>query len=302
MKAMYLQPKEGEFNFKDADRFVELGEKYGMQLIGHTLIWHSQAPDWFFIGKDGKEVSRDVLIERMRKYIQTVVSRYKGRIKGWDVVNEAILDKGDWRQSKFYQIIGEDFIELAFQFAHEADPDVELYYNDFSMSQKGKREGVVRMVRKLKDKGVQINGIGMQGHLSLDYPSVADFEASILAFSSLGVQVMITELDISVLPMPGPSQGAEVSTNYQYDQLLNPYAEGLPAEVESKLANRYKEFFALFLKHHEKIDRVTLWGVTDADSWKNNWPVRGRKDYPLLFDRNYLAKPFVRELGEMAKE
>ncbi len=302
MKAMYLQPKEGEFNFKDADRFVELGEKYGMQLIGHTLIWHSQAPDWFFIGKDGKEVSREVLIERMRKHIQTVVSRYKGRIKGWDVVNEAILDNGDWRQSKFYQIIGEGFIELAFQFAHEADPDVELYYNDFSMSQKGKREGVVRMVRKLKDKGVQINGIGMQGHLSLDYPSLADFEASILAFSSLGVKVMITELDISVLPMPGPLQGAEVSSNYQYDQVLNPYAEGLPKEVENKLANRNKEFFALFLKHHDKIDRVTLWGVTDADSWKNNWPVRGRTDYPLLFDRNYQAKPFVRELVEMAKE
>lgn len=302
LKVMYLQPKEGEFNFKDADRFVELGEKYGMQLIGHTLIWHSQAPDWFFIGKDGKEVSREILIERMRKHIQTVVSRYKGRIKGWDVVNEAILDNGDWRQSKFYQIIGEGFIDLAFQFAHEADPDVELYYNDFSMSQKGKREGVVRMVRKLKDNGVQINGIGMQGHLSLDYPSLADFEASILAFFSLGVKVMITELDISVLPMPDPSQGAEVSANYQYDQVLNPYAEGLPKEVESKLANRYKDFFALFLKHHDKIDRVTLWGVTDADSWKNNWPVRGRTDYPLLFDRNYQAKPFVRELIEMAKD
>ena len=301
MKAMYLQPKEGEFNFKDADRFVELGEKYGMQLIGHTLIWHSQAPDWFFISKDGKEVSREVLIERIRKHIQTVVSRYKGRIKGWDVVNEAILDNGDWRESKFYQIIGEDFIELAFQFAHEADPNAELYYNDFSMSQKGKRDGVVRIVRKLKDKGVQINGIGMQGHLSLDYPSLADFEASILAFSSAGVKVMITELDISVLPMPGPSHGAEVSTNYQYDQVLNPYAQGLSKVVESKLANRYKDFFALFLKHHDKIDRVTLWGVTDADSWKNNWPVRGRTDYPLLFDRNYQAKPFVREIVEMAK-
>src|SRR5690606_17437564 len=150
LKAMYLRPKEGEFNFKRADRFVELGEKYAVQLIGHTLIWHSQAPDWFFIGKDGKEASRAILTARMRKHIQTVVSRYKGRIKGWDVVNEAILDNGDWRQSKFYQIIGEGFIELAFQFAHEADPDAELYYNDFSMSQKGKREGVVSMVRKLK--------------------------------------------------------------------------------------------------------------------------------------------------------
>lgn len=302
MKAMYLQPIEGEFNFRDADRFVELGEKYGLRLIGHTLIWHSQAPHWFFIGKDGKEVSRGVLIERMRKHVQTVVSRYKGRIKGWDVVNEAILDNGDWRQSKFYKIIGEDFMELAFQFAHEADPNAELYYNDFSMFQKGKREGVMRMVRNLQEKGIKIHGIGMQGHLGLDYPSVATFEESILAYSKLGVKVMVTELDISVLPMPGPSHGAEISTIYKYDKTLNPYAEGLPTEVESKLASRYKEFFALFLKHHDKIDRVTLWGVRDADSWKNNWPVRGRTDYPLLFDRNYQAKPFVKDIVEMAKE
>ena len=160
----------------------------------------------------------------------------------------------------------------------------------------------MRMVRNLQEKGIKIHGIGMQGHLGLDYPSVATFEESILAFSKLGVKVMVTELDISVLPMPGPSHGAEVSTIYKYDKTLNPYAEGLPTEVESKLASRYKEFFALFLKHHDKIDRVTLWGVTDADSWKNNWPVRGRTDYPLLFDRNYQAKPFVKDIVEMAKE
>lgn len=300
MKAMYLQSREGEFNFKDADRFVELGEKFGMRIIGHTLIWHSQAPDWFFIDKDGKEVSREVLIERIRKHIHTVVSRYKGRIKGWDVVNEAILDNGEWRQSKFYQIIGEEFVRLAFQFAHEADPDAELYYNDYSMFLKGKREGVVRMVRNFKDSGVKIHGIGMQGHLGLGYPSVSDFEESILAFSSLGVNVMITELDISVLPSPNHIQGAEVSDSYKYDKQLNPYSEGLPSEVESKLAQRYKDFFDLFLKHHDKIDRVTFWGVTDADSWKNNWPIKGRTDYPLLFDRNYQAKPFVKEIVEKA--
>ena len=300
MKAMYLQPREGEFNFRDADRFVELGEKLGMRVIGHTLIWHSQAPDWFFIDKDGKEVSREVLIDRMRKHIHTVVSRYKGRIKGWDVVNEAILDNGDWRQSKFYQIIGEEFVRLAFQFAHEADPNAELYYNDYSMFLKGKREGVGRMVRNFKDSGVKIHGIGMQGHLGLGYPSVGDFEESILVFSSLGVNVMITELDISVLPTPNHTQGAEVSSNFKYEKQLNPYSEGLPVEVESKLAQRYKDFFDLFLRHRDKIDRVTFWGVTDADSWKNNWPIKGRTDYPLLFDRNYQAKPFVKEIVEKA--
>ncbi|WP_156305772.1 endo-1,4-beta-xylanase [Sphingobacterium endophyticum] len=301
MKAMYLQPIEGEFNFEDADRFVALGEKYGLELIGHTLIWHSQAPKWFFTDQEGKEVSRAILIQRMQKHIHTVVSRYKGRIKGWDVVNESILDNGDWRQSKFYQIIGEDFVELAFQFAHEADPKAELYYNDYSMFGKGKREAVVRMASNLLDKGLKIHGIGMQGHLGLDYPSVREFEESILAFSRLGIQVMITELDMSVLPMKEPNQGAEVSNNYEYEKKLNPYTEGLPSEVEKRLANRYTEFFDLFIKHHDKISRVTMWGLTDADSWKNNWPIRGRTDYPLLFDRKYEAKPFVKELIQKAK-
>lgn len=300
MKAMYLQPREGEFNFKDADRFVEYGEKHGMRLIGHTLIWHSQAPSWFFKDKDGKEVSKEVLIERMRKHIHTVLSRYKGRIKGWDVVNEAILDNGEWRQSKFYQIIGEDFVRLAFQFAHEADPDAELYYNDYSMFLEGRRKGVVSMVRKLQEKGGKIDGIGMQGHLNIDYPALSDFENSLLAFSALGVKVMITEMEISVLPAPKQTRGAEVSTRFTYNKQLDPYAKGLPKDKELLLGQRYKDFFALFLKHRDKIDRVTVWGVTDGDSWKNNWPVPGRTDYPLLFDRNYRPKSFVADIIDIA--
>lgn len=300
MKAMYLQPREGEFNFKDADRFVEYGEKHGMRLIGHTLIWHSQAPSWFFKDKNGKEVSKEVLIERMRKHIHTVLSRYKGRIKGWDVVNEAILDNGEWRQSKFYQIIGEDFVRLAFQFAHEADPDAELYYNDYSMFLEGRRKGVVSMVRKLQEKGVKIDGIGMQGHLNIDYPALSDFENSLLAFSALGVKVMITEMEISVLPAPKQTRGAEVSTRFTYNKQLDPYAKGLPKDKELLLGQRYKDFFALFLKHRDKIDRVTVWGVTDGDSWKNNWPVPGRTDYPLLFDRNYRPKSFVADIIDIA--
>ncbi|MEZ0451688.1 endo-1,4-beta-xylanase [Sphingobacterium thalpophilum] len=300
MKAMYLQPREGEFNFKDADRFVEYGEKHGMRLIGHTLIWHSQAPAWFFKGKDGRDVSREVLIERMRRHIHTVVSRYKGRIKGWDVVNEAILDNGEWRRSKFYDIIGEDFVRLAFQFAREADPQAQLYYNDYSMFLEGKRKGVVSMVRRLQQQGGRVDGIGMQGHLNIDHPKVSDFEDSLLAFAALGVKVMITEMDISVLPSPRQTMGAEVSTHFKYDKQLNPYAKGLPADKEQQLAQRYKDFFALFLKHRDKIDRVTVWGVTDGDSWKNNWPVPGRTDYPLLFDRNYQPKPFVQDLLDMA--
>ena len=302
MKSMHLQPTEGEFNFSDADKFVAFGEKNDMFLIGHTLIWHSQAPRWFFVDENGKEVSRDVLIERMRKHITTVVLRYKGRIKGWDVVNEAVLDDGSYRKSKFYQIIGEDFIELAFKFAHAADPDAELYYNDYSMAVEAKRNGVVKMIRKLQADGVKVSGIGMQGHLSLDFPTVENFEKSLLAFSALKVDVMITELDITVLPTPNRNIGAEVSASFEYKNEMNPYASGLPADKEQELQNRYADFFRLFLKHHDKISRVTLWGVTDGDSWRNNWPVRGRTDYALLFYRNFKPKPVVKQIIEMAAQ
>lgn len=302
MKSMSLQPKEGQFKFDDADRFVELGEKNGMFIIGHTLIWHSQTPDWFFKDEQGAEVSRAVLIERMKKHITTVVSRYKGRVKGWDVVNEAILDDGSWRKSKFYNIIGEDFIRLAFQFAHAADPKAELYYNDFSMALEGKRNGVVRMLHKLKKQGVKVSAIGMQGHLGLEFPKVADFEKSILAFSATGVNVMITELDLTVLPNPRRDMGADIDQRYAYQKEINPYAEELPNRVAVQFQERYLDFFKLFLKHHDKISRVTVWGVTDGDSWRNNWPVFGRKDYPLLFDRNYQPKPVISKISEFLNQ
>lgn len=302
MKSMYLQPEEEKFFFDEADKLVEFGEHNGMWLTGHCLVWHSQAPAWFFIDAQGNDVSREVLIERMKNHITTVVSRYKGRIKGWDVVNEAILDDGSWRQSKFYTIIGEDFIKLAFQFAHEADPEAELYYNDYSMANEGKRQGVVKLVKSLQEEGIRIDAIGMQGHLSMDYPSTEEFEKSLLAFSDVGVKVMITELDLSILPSPRPNVGADVALSFDYRKEMNPYAEGLPAAVEAAWSERYLDFFRLFFKHSDKISRVTLWGVCDADSWKNNWPVPGRTDYPLLFDRNCQAKPIVDEIIKLYAE
>lgn len=298
MKSESIQPVEGEFNFSLADRFVEFGEQNDMYITGHTLIWHSQAPAWFFIDEKGNNVSRDVLIGRIKNHITTVVSRYKGRIKGWDVVNEAILDDGSWRKSKFYEIIGEDFVKLAFEFAHEADPEAELYYNDYSMTHPGKREGVVNMVKKLQEQGVRIDGIGMQGHCDMEFPSIKEFEKSILAFSSLGVNVMITELDITVLPSPRKDVGADVSANFEYQKELNPYSGQLTDSASVALDKRYMELFALFNKHHDKISRVTLWGVNDGQSWRNYWPVPGRTDYPLLFDRNNQPKSVVQKIIE----
>jgi len=298
---MYLQPREGEFNFTDADRFVEFGQQNNMQLIGHTLIWHSQAPRWFFSDENGQDVSREVLIERMRKHIHTVVSRYKGKIAGWDVVNEAVLDNGEYRKSKFYQIIGEDFIPLAFQFAHEADPDAELYYNDYSTAVPAKRDGIVKVVKNIQKHGAPIHGIGMQEHQGFDHPKLDELEKTILDFSATGAKVMVTELDVSVLPHARENIGAEITETYDYKKELNPYAEGLPDSIMNKLGERYVSFFELYLKHSDKISRVTLWGVADQYSWKNGWPVPGRTDYPLLFDRAFKPKPFVQQIVDLTR-
>ena len=301
MKSEELQPIEGEFNFELADKFVKFGEENNMYIIGHTLIWHSQAPKWFFTDEKGTDVSREVLIERMKKHIFTVVGRYKGKVKGWDVVNEAFEDDGSWRKSKFYQIIGEDYLKLAFQFAHEADPDADLYYNDYSMAHKGRRDAVVNMIKKLQSEGVKIDGIGMQGHMDMEFPVIGEFEKSLVAFAQAGMKVMITELDLTILPRPDRNVGAEISASFEYQQSLNPYSEGLPDSAATALHDRYNEFFKLFMKHSDKIERVTLWGVSDRQSWRNNWPVRGRTDYPLLFDVNYQPKPIVKTIIEEAK-
>lgn len=302
MKSEVLQPEEGKFDFALADQYVDFGQKNNMFIVGHTLIWHSQAPKWFFVDKDGKDVSREVLIERMKNHIYTVVGRYKGRVNGWDVVNEAIEDDGSFRKSKFYEIIGEDYIRLAFEFAREADPEAELYYNDYSMSKEGKRDAVVKMVRNLQSQGVKIDGIGMQGHMTMDFPTLEEEEKSIVAFSETGVKVMITELDLTVLPSPGTKVSADVALSYEYQKQLNPYPNGLPDSVAQAAHDRYAEFFRLFLKHADKIDRVTMWGLTDRDSWRNNWPVPGRTDYPLLFDRNYQPKPIIETIIKEANQ
>lgn len=293
MKSQEMHPEENRYNFTQADEFVAFGEKNGMLITGHTLIWHSQLSPWFCVDGEGKNVSPEVLKKRMKDHITTIVKRYKGRIIGWDVVNEAIEDDGSYRKSKFYEILGEEYIPLAFQYAHEADPDAELYYNDFSMANPGKRAGVVKLVKALKKRGIRIDAVGMQGHIGMDYPQVGEFEKSMLAFAEAGVKVMVTELDLTVLPTPKQNIGAEVSASFEYKKDMNPYPNGLPEDVSKAWTERMNDFFRLFLKHQDIITRVTLWGVTDLDTWRNDWPMRGRTDYPLLFDRSYQPKPVV---------
>ena len=296
MKSAEMQPVEGCFDFSRSDEFVQFGQENNMSVIGHCLIWHSQCPEWFFEDENGGTVSPETLKKRMKIHISTIVGRYKGKIKGWDVVNEAFLDNGMYRESKFYQILGEEFIPLAFQYAHEADPDAELYYNDYNMSSKWRRKAVVKMIGNLKSRGIRIDAVGMQGHMGMDYPGIDDFEKSILAFGEAGVKVMVTEWDMSALPTLDTS--ANITDTVAFSSILNPYPDVLPDSVANVWNARMKQFFNLFEKHSDIVSRVTVWGITDSDSWKNNFPVRGRKDYPLLFDRNYRPKKFVSELIE----
>ena len=296
MKCQSLHPEEHRYRFELADRLVQLGQENGMAVIGHTLIWHSQLAPWFATDEQGRDVSPEVLKQRMRDHIHTVVGRYKGRVKGWDVVNEAIEDDGSYRRSVFYRILGEEYIPLAFQYAHEADPDAELYYNDYSLANPRKREGVVRLVQKLKSRGLRIDAVGMQAHLGMEWPSVEEFEKSMLAFAATGVKVMVTELDLNALPAPRPDMGADIAERAEYRQELNPYPDGLPPRVEQAWTERMHSFFALFLRHSDIVTRVNLWGVADGDSWLNNWPVPGRTNYPLLFDRQHRPKPVVQRI------
>src|SRR6185503_2914697 len=290
LKWSLVHPQPKRYDFVAADRFVEFGEKHDMFIVGHTLVWHNQTPRWVFEDDEGKSLDRDTLLRRLREHISTVVGRYKGRIKGWDVVNEALNQDGTMRQSSWLKIIGEDYLTQAFRFAREADPDVELYYNDYDLELPAKRNGAIALIKKLQSDGVRIAGLGLQSHNGLQWPLIADEDATIDAFGKLRLKVNITELDVDVLPRT-PGIGADYAVNISPTRELNPYSAGLPDSVQSKLAHRYADLFRIYLKHRDVIDRVTFWGVADADSWLNNWPIKRRTNYPLLFDRSGQPKP-----------
>lgn len=291
LKWEWVHPRLNSYSFEAPDAYVAFGEKHRMFIVGHTLIWHNQTPRWVFQDEQGNPVNRETLLARMRDHIHTVVGRYKGRIKGWDVVNEALNEDGTLRPSPWLKIIGEDYLLKAFQFAHEADPAAQLYYNDYSLENEAKRNGAVKLIQKLKADGAPVYAVGLQGHDKMDWPTVEQQDATIAAFAKLGIKVNITELDVDVLPRAVRSQGAEVTLTAENNDKLNPYALGLPDSVQQNFAERYASLFRVFVKYRDVIDRVTFWGVTDGDSWLNNWPVRGRTSYPLLFDRAGQPKP-----------
>jgi endo-1,4-beta-xylanase len=312
LKWAEVHPEPNQYNFEPADRYVEFGEKNKMFIVGHTLVWHNQTPDWVFEGAGGKPLDRETALARMKEHIETVVGRYRGRIHGWDVVNEAIDDNGRLRSGPigppgrrgepWHTAIGDDYIIKAFEFARAADPDAELYYNDFNEWHPAKIEAISRLVRLLKEQGIGIDGLGLQGHWGMDYPTADEIDHMLTEYGKLGVKIMITELDINLLPQPQRGQfGADIERRYESRKELNPYADGLPDDMQKALAARYAEIFALFHKHRDKIDRVTFWGVHDGQSWLNDWPVPGRTAYPLLFDRQQKSKPALQSVIDVVQ-
>lgn len=290
LKWASVEPRPGQFDFSAPDRYVALGQRYGMTIIGHTLVWHNQTPRWVFEDANGGPATRDTLIARMRSHIFAVVGRYKGRIHGWDVVNEAVAEDGTLRQSPWLRIIGPEYIAMAFRFAHEADPAAELHYNDFSVEGSAKRAGIIRLIRSLKDEGVPITAIGMQEHQKLDWPTTGAIDSAIVDLAATGLKLMVTELDVDVLPSNRGQRTEAIEQQLMRAGAPDPYRGGLPDSVQLALARRYAEIVRVYTRHRDVIARVTFWGVDDADTWLNNFPVRGRVNYPLLFDRRGMPK------------
>lgn len=298
LKWALVHPKEHEFDFAFGDAFVAWGEKHQAYRVGHTLVWHQQTPKWVFQNEQGEPLDSASLANRMLHHIETVMGRYAGRIQAWDVVNEAFEDDGSWRKSPWFTILGEGFIEMAFRKAAQMDPKAVLIYNDYNVWKQEKRAAILEMAKSLRAKGVKIDAIGMQAHYRLDFPSLAQIEKAITDIHEAGFEVHVTELDVDVLPRPSDSDGADLNINFAASPKWNPYVEGLPQDVEEKLVKRYADLMKLFQRHKEKVKRVTFWGMHDGRSWLNNWPVRGRTNYALLFDRNKSLKPgFWTEMG-----
>jgi endo-1,4-beta-xylanase len=296
-KPRSLQPRPGAFNFATADRFVEFARRHDMKLVGHTLCWHSQSPVWMFRGADGRALPRKEALRNLKDHIDAVVGHFKGKVVGWDVVNEAISDAkvGYLRDTPARRAIGDDYIAKAFELAHAADPDAELYYNDYGNESAEKREKTIRLIRELKARGVRLDAVGIQAHLRLDDPEAPDrLDRAIAAYGAEGVKVVISELDVDVLPRR--ARGADVAAREQGG--ADPYRQGLPAEVAEAQARFYARLFRVVLKHPRVVTRVTFWGTHDGTSWLNFWPVFRRTNHPLLWDRDLKPKPALRAVRE----
>jgi len=286
MKSEKIHPQWDKYNFDLADKLVAYGKKHDIKINAHALIWHSQLPAFVRKMRDADSVK-----QFFTNHINTVAGRYDGKVFSWDVVNEALNEDGSMRKSIFLEKLGSDFVTQAFALAQQASPNSELYYNDYNIEQPKKRAGAIALIKKIQAAGVRIDGVGIQGHWKAYNIPLDDIEKSILEFSALGIKVMFTELDLGVLPHPGDIQGADVNQRAAAAPAMNPYVNGLPDSMQAKITRGYEDLFKLFLKHKDKVSRITFWGVNDSQSWLNDWPIRGRTNYPLIFDRDFKPKP-----------
>lgn len=290
MKPAAVQAAEGQWNFAQPDAFVDFANKSGLKVVGHNLVWakDDRTPPWFF--KDGeKTASREVLLERMRRHIETVVGRYRGRIAVWDVVNEALDDGKEFlRPSGWSKACGEEFITKAFEYAHAADPNAVLIYNDYNNELPGKREKQIRLLRSLREKNVPVHAVGLQGHYEIDRVPFKDIEDTLVAMQKLGVKVVVSELDIDVIPR---SKWWAENGKYRGELArLDPYRDGCPPDVLKRQAEQYARLFEIFRRHADTIARVSFWDLHDGQSWLNDFPWK-RVNHPLLFDRAGKPKP-----------
>jgi len=290
MKMGEIHPEQNRFNWEPADKIADFARQHDIKMRGHALVWHQQTGPWIFKAENGNgTVSKEVLLQRMKNHIDTVVARYKGSIYAWDVVNEAIADDSTQflRKSDWYKIAGEDFIIKAFEYAHEADPDAKLFYNDYNAIIPEKRDRIYKLLKMLVDKNVPIDGVGIQGHWSIYGPSEEELRKAIDMYSSLGLDVQITELDVSLYPWEKEQR-----------ELKPGESDEFTPELEQKQIDKYAMFFKVFRDYKETLTGVTFWNISDRHTWLDHYPVEGRKNYPLLFDENYQPKKAFWEVVE----
>jgi endo-1,4-beta-xylanase len=300
LKWQSLEPRPGVLDFSQADAFVAYAEQHGMEVHGHALVWHHQVPNWVFQNDAGGAVTREQLLTRLERHMSALAEHFGKRVQYWDVVNEAFNDDGSLRDTPWRSIIGDDYLDRVFVLAGKYFPHAKLVYNDFSMEKPGKRDAVVRLVQGFKARGVRIDAIGTQAHFQLHSPTLEEIDASLTAFAGTGAEVLVSELDVDVLPPAYKNQGADLSVNAALSAQLNPYPDCLPSDVADQAAQRWADIFEIFARHSNHLHSVTLWGVSDGYSWLNNWPVRGRSNYALLFDRQLRPKQSWQRVIEVA--
>jgi len=280
MKWDTIEPQEGKFNFGPGDKLVEFARKNGMAVHGHVLVWHSQTPQWVFQGENGQPCTRELLLKRMKNHINAVLAHYKGKVATWDVVNEAFEDNGQLRNSQWRSIIGDDFIKIAFQYAREADPNITLIYNDYSMPNNAKRAGILKYIKEANKGKKVIDGIGLQGHWDLNYPDVNQAEKTITECAGTGLHLFISELDLNTnRGFRNSGRGLERVEGANDANI---------SDMNRALRDRYAEIFKIFVKYQDSIDAVTVWGIADNYSW-----IRGE---PLLYDKDLKEKPAVKAI------